>query len=255
MTYYLPSSLDFRARRVAFSTWYDHVPFGYDIVAELRPEIIVELGTHRGMSFFTFCQALEEQNIDGFAYAVDTWQGDDHTGEYGEDIYHDVEKHARDFYRGISYLMRMQFDEAVSHFQDESIDLLHIDGLHTYDAVKNDFENWYPKVKPGGVILFHDIEAKVKDFGVWKYWATLEKEYPTFNFKHGFGLGVLEKPGGMKERPLLLKLLLEGSDSDHHKLRKLYAHISRYLEVESELKMIERKRKEQQQNKSMKSTG
>jgi len=231
------------ARRIVFSTWNDHVPFGYDIVTALRPEVIVELGSYSGLSFFTFCQAMAENDIDGTAFAIDTWDGDDHTGAYSDDIYADVDKHARDHYRGISYLMRMRFEEALHHFQDESIDLLHIDGLHTYEAVRNDFETWLPKVKPGGTILFHDIAAKVKDFGVWKLWQELEENYNTFNFKHGFGLGVLEKPGSTKPRPDLLKVLFEGNAESHQRIRKLYAHISRYHESLRKEQAAEKRRK------------
>lgn len=39
---------------------------------------------------------------------------------------------------------------------NEKIDLLFIDGDHTYEAVKQDFEEWFPFVKKGGVIVFHD---------------------------------------------------------------------------------------------------
>ncbi len=38
--------------------------------------------------------------------------------------------------------MRMLFNEALELFSDESIGLLNIDGFHTYEAVRNDFESW-----------------------------------------------------------------------------------------------------------------
>ncbi len=46
--------------------------------------------------------------------------------------------------------------------EKKPIDLLFIDGDHTYDAVKKDFEDWLPFVKKGGHILFHD-SRKEKD--------------------------------------------------------------------------------------------
>lgn len=36
------------------------------------------------------------------------------------------------------------------------LDMIFIDGDHTYEAVRQDFEDWYPFVKKGGYILFHD---------------------------------------------------------------------------------------------------
>ena len=38
----------------------------------------------------------------------------------------------------------------------EPISFLYIDGDHTYEGVKSDFELWEPKVKIGGTIGFHD---------------------------------------------------------------------------------------------------
>ena len=79
--------------------------------------------------------------------AVDTWQGDEHAGSYGEDVYESAARLSRSHaYGAFSRLLRMTFDEARRHFADGSIDLLHIDGLHTYDAVAQDFETWLPKL-------------------------------------------------------------------------------------------------------------
>lgn len=232
--YFPPSLQKFEPRRMVFSTWVDHLPFAYDLVEALRPKMVVELGVYNGLSFFTFCQAMKEHDVDGVAYGVDCWEGDEHTDAYDESIYNDVAAHARDHYRGTTYLMKMLFNEALQHFDPDSIDLLHIDGLHTYDAVKEDFTNWYPKVKPGGIVLFHDVMAKMKDFGAWKYFAEVAAEHPeNFKFNHGFGLGVLRKPGGDRSgaEHQLLELLFSSDEEDQKKLRQIYVHASHFLEA------------------------
>ena len=62
------------------------------------------------------------------------------------------------FFPKIHVLIRSKFSEAVTQFEDESIDLLHIDGYHTLKAaVTEDYETWLPKLRGNGVILFHDI--------------------------------------------------------------------------------------------------
>lgn len=218
------------------------MPFGYDITAAIRPNITVELGTQGGLSFFTFCQSIKENDIDGVCYAVDTWEGEVHTGKYDESVYQSVQEHARKEYAGFAYLMRMLFSEAITHFDNDSIELLHIDGLHTYDAVKEDFEMWYPKVKPGGVILFHDVYARMMDFGAWKFWQEIAQQFPSFEFRHGFGLGVLQKPGGTPNTDPLLSALFKGSEQDHAQLRALYVHAAKYFEFSRKVAKQEKQR-------------
>ena len=172
--------------------WAGHKYFAYDLVANLEPRKIVELGTHKGTSFFSFCQAAKDQKLKTEINAVDTWEGDEHAGFYGDEIYAGVQNSLKKYYSNINAkLIRKIFDEALGQFENASIDILHIDGLHTYEAVKHDFEFWLPKVKGDGVILFHDIEVGEKDFGVYKLWEEMKKRYKTIEFHHSFGLGVL----------------------------------------------------------------
>ena len=77
---------------------------------------------------------------------------------------------------------------------------MHIDGLHTYDAVKHDYEVWVKKVKNGGTILFHDCNVRERSFGVWKLWNELQSDGSiwTLELQNGHGLGIAtlshEKP-------------------------------------------------------------
>ena len=240
LVYMPPSIRHFNPLHMVFSTWVDHLPFGYDLVAALRPKMLVELGTHKGLSYFTFCQAMKENEIDGLCYAIDTFEGDEHTDKYDESVFNSVNNHNRQHYHGFSYLMRMFFEDALRHFSEDSIDLLHIDGFHTYEAVSADFANWYPKVKPGGIILFHDVQARLQDFGAWKFWDEIRGQYETFTFNHGFGLGVLRKAGGDRSQdPQILKLLFaDTTEKSAAALRAFYVHASKHLENTRKLKRL-----------------
>jgi glycosyltransferase involved in cell wall biosynthesis len=172
--------------------WAGHKYFAYDLVANIKPKRIVELGTHYGTSLWSFSQAAKDQQIDAEIFAVDTWKGEKHSGLYGEEVFKTVNGIKNNYYQKLKInLIRKTFDEAVLGFKDRSIDILHIDGLHTYEGVKHDYENWKNKVKSNGIVLFHDIFVKEDDFGVYKFWDELKKNHSTIEFHHSYGLGVL----------------------------------------------------------------
>ncbi len=204
------------------SAWLEHAPFAFWLMSVLRPKTIVELGTHHGYSYFAFCQAVGRLGTPTQCYAVDNWRGDEHSGYYAEDVYSKVETHNRTHYNAFSRLVRSSFDEALEHFPDGSIDLLHIDGRHFYDDVKHDFECWKPKLSPQAVVLFHDTNVRERDFGVFRYWDELTRDYPHFNFSHGHGLGVL---GYGKNLPRELRRLFDLDASSSSDVRDFYSRL------------------------------
>jgi hypothetical protein len=150
------------------SAWWQHVPFAHWIVPATAPRILVELGTHAGVSYAAFCQAVMRERLEIRCHAVDTWRGDPQTGEYGEEVYDEFRRFHDERYGIFSTLLRCTFDEALDHIADGSVDLLHIDGLHTYEAVRHDFEMWTPKLSSCAVVLLHDTNERRGDFGVWR---------------------------------------------------------------------------------------
>jgi hypothetical protein len=214
-------------------SWSGHLPFAHDLIASLRPDLLVELGTHYGESYFGFCQAIEENGLPTRCYAVDTWHGDEHAGFYSEAVYEEVNAYNQANCVSFSSLLRMTFDEAAAQFADSSIDLLHIDGLHSYQAVAHDFWNWFPKVKAGGVILLHDVVARAPDFGVWRLWEELSQRFPAFAFHHEWGLGVLRIPGPPIPDDPLMKCLFASNPAEQEKLRRYYVLLAENLEYRS----------------------
>ena len=179
--------------------WVGHIPFAFWLIKALRPATLVELGTHSGNSYFAFCQAMAAVAPTGRAFAVDSWAGDEHAGRYGEEVFADVTAFNTAHFRQFSTLLRTSFDDARSYFPDGSVDLLHIDGMHSYESVLHDFSNWQSALAPSAVVLFHDINVRERNFGVWRLWHELSAQYPSFAFDHSNGLGVLGVGGDQSE--------------------------------------------------------
>lgn len=177
------------------STWVQHAPFLFWLIETQRPRNFVELGSHFGYSFFAACQQVSASGLDTQCTAIDTWSGDEHAGYYSDSVFGHVSKHAAAHYAGFASLKRMTFDAALADVAPGSIDLLHIDGRHFYDDVKHDFESWLPKVATQGIVLFHDTQVRERGFGVHQLWSEIARAYPSFEFRHGHGLGVIAVGG------------------------------------------------------------
>ena len=183
--------IHWRPEYLAQSAWLEHIPFAFWIVRALKPSSLVELGTHWGVSYGAFCQAVDNLALDARCYAVDTWLGDDHSGAYGEDVFSAVNAINETRWKRFSTLLRMTFTDARQYFSAGDIDLLHIDGLHTYEAAAADFDCWRDTLSDRGVVIFHDTNVRERNFGIWRLWKELKNDHPHFEFIHGHGLGVL----------------------------------------------------------------
>jgi hypothetical protein len=178
--------------------WIGHIPFAFELIGRLRPSTVVELGTYSGSSFAAFCQAAQACGSNTKCYGIDLWAGDIHMGKFDEDLYLEISGYVTSAYPDIATLVRKDFNEAAAGFADKSIDLLHIDGTHTFEAVSNDFHTWFEKLSDRAVVLFHDVNVNVENtgpasvhFGVRKFFDSIKINYPHFEFLHCWGLGVL----------------------------------------------------------------
>lgn len=113
---------------------------------------IVEIGSYLGASSsFLACAAKEKNHT---VSCVDTWRNEGMSEGY-RDTFDEFCKNIeplKDYVR----ILRGKSADMAKIFNEE-IDLLFIDGDHSYEAVKADVVNWVTKVKDSGIVIFHDI--------------------------------------------------------------------------------------------------
>jgi methyltransferase family protein len=203
--------------------WANHLPFSADLVAALRPHVLVELGVGYGDSYFGFCQAVAEAGVACTCYGVDLFED--------AAVYEAVSRHSDRFYRSFSHLPRIGFEEALGQFSNASIGLLHINAFCTYEGARRGFDEWLPKMHPGGVILLHGISVRSGDHGVWRLWEELSRDFQAFGFRGGDGLGVLRNKGASADNGYLDELF--SSSAEHQeRIRRYYALCAERIELE-----------------------
>jgi len=172
-------------------------------VRDIRPQVIVELGTRGGGTLFIWSQCSESLRL---LVSVDL-PGGIHGGGY-------TTQRAK-LYRAFAAnrpdcrleLLRLdsQKESTFTHLKDlldgKPIDFLFIDADHRYEGVKRDFELYSPLVRSGGLIAFHDIRPNTQDANtqVHRFWDEIKTcGFPAEEVVHEpyrgyFGIGILTK--------------------------------------------------------------
>jgi predicted O-methyltransferase YrrM len=170
------------------------------IFQKQNPKYILEIGTANGGSLFCFCKLAKD---DATIISIDL-PGGKFGGGYPEwkiPIYQAFAKENQKLYllRKDSHSQET-LEEVKKILKDNQLDFLFIDGDHTYEGVKKDFEMYSPLVKKGGIIAFHDIVPGPKENvgGVPKFWEEIKRNFQTQEIvknwnQNGYGLGVIFK--------------------------------------------------------------
>jgi predicted O-methyltransferase YrrM len=140
--------------------WFTFPELYSKMVAALSKNgIFVEVGVWKGKSLAYFIVESVNNNKPLNIYAVDTWKGSpehkDESAIIHDTLFEEFGKNMApvgDKFKAI----RTTSKQASQMFADNSIDGIFIDAAHEYDAVKEDLELWYPKVKSGGYFCGHD---------------------------------------------------------------------------------------------------
>lgn len=227
MSLYVGSSMTRLAPRLLRDVpWARHLPFVYDVVGFSRPRLIVDLGEAPEISSFTLCQAVADHGLDALCYTVGAWP---EAGEVGEEVpadgsYQVISAYNRRYYLGFSYLLPMPFEQALGHFSDGSVDLLHFDATHSRYSTGQVVTTWLTKVRPGGLLLLHGVKSAPNS-------VAAPGAHGLFSFDNGDALVVIRKdtPAPKSADPALLRMLFGADGEEQELLRALYAHIAQFL--------------------------
>ena len=175
------------------TAWEGHILYIYNQIPIWKPKTIVELGVYYGHSLATMAESCLDHKLDTKLYGIDHFMGDEHSGKFGTEV-EDVATECLSQYPNVT-LIKKSFNRALEGW-DKPIDLLHIDGRHFYEDIKEDFEGWSKFVPKGGHIILHDTQVTERGFGIKQYFAELREKYPDWEFSErteSYGLGIITK--------------------------------------------------------------
>ena len=165
-----------------------------EIVASIEPRRIVETGTCHGGSLFSWAQAAAP---DARLVSIDLPMGPGGGGYTAEYAPRFTQFCAPD--RHLTCILDDSTSATtVRRTRDalggEPIDFLFIDGDHSYEGAIRDFELYSPMVRPGGLVMFHDIRRHTNPdaYGVHRLWNELKERYDHVEFvgSEGISLGI-----------------------------------------------------------------
>jgi cephalosporin hydroxylase len=164
-------------------------------VTRLRPATVLEIGTSMGGTLYLWTRLAQP---DALIISVDL-PGGKFGGGYSPLRTPLYQRFARE--RQQLHLLRASSHDESTMAEvkrllgGRSVDFLFIDGDHTYEGVKQDWEMYSPLVRPGGLVAFHDIAGNYDTTQVKRLWDGIKtgyvhREYMTH--PRGFyGIGVL----------------------------------------------------------------
>ncbi len=171
-------------------------------VCDLRPERVLEIGTAQGGTLYLWTQAASENAT---LVSVDL-PGGDFGGAYTpcrSKLYKAFARPRQALHLELADSHKPESLAKVKElFENQQIDFAFIDGDHTYEGVKADFNDYGPLVRPGGIIAFHDIlyREKQPSIRVDILWKELQQQYVCTEFigpegsGKKIGIGLLRVP-------------------------------------------------------------
>ena len=162
-------------------------------IDKLKPKTILEIGFYKGGWHYVLSPWYAEgAHIIGIDAMV-RHQQDDGREEMEATIRRLEGKGFRvDVIEGKSHDIDVH-EKADALIGPHHIDLLHIDGAHSYEGAEGDWIRYYSYVRKGGIVVLHDIGTRTSQMDVMRLWEEIKAEgYTTHEFYEQNGIGVVE---------------------------------------------------------------
>lgn len=172
----------------------------YGLVRSMKPDVCVEIGSALGKSASYIGMALKE-NGRGMLYAIDPHEPTNWNDVAAIDS-------LKEFTRNVAAAGLREHVSVIRSYSDAAardwkhpIDLIFIDGDHSYEGVKRDWDLFLPHMKPSGVAIFHDTmwdlppyAGEVRsDMGVPRFVDELRQQgYQVLTINRDYGVSLVQ---------------------------------------------------------------
>jgi predicted O-methyltransferase YrrM len=172
----------------------------YGLVRSMKPQVCVEIGSAQGRSACFIGTALRDNGM-GKLYAIDPHCQTDWNDTASIDTYSIMMRNIRRLKLQKHVEIVREMSNTAAQRWSLPIDLLFIDGDHSYEGVKYDWNAFVSFVQPFGLVIFHDTLWNLRpdpklyrdDMGVPRFVEELrEQGYPVITFEHDFGVSLIQ---------------------------------------------------------------
>jgi predicted O-methyltransferase YrrM len=181
----------------------------YGLARSIKPKVCVEIGSARGKSACAVGLALR-RNGGGKLYAIDPHSTTNWNDTNSVDSFAVINEHLHK--AGVNNFVEIvrQTSDVAAKGWNKKIDLIFIDGDHSYEGVKTDWDLFLPHLSEFGVVVFHDTLWDLRpdtsiaraDMGVPRFVDELRAAgYPVITIDQNFGVSLVQpRIGGVKLR-------------------------------------------------------
>ncbi|MDQ3313138.1 MAG: glycosyltransferase [Verrucomicrobiota bacterium] len=176
-----------------------------------KPKVVVTLGFGDGQAFFTFCQAVLEQNLESQCVAV-------RRNRAGEEPNDDVawvrgNEYGHEFYGHLTRFLHAPPGLVATEFPEASVDFLFLDDSDSGTEIGADLRIWQSKLAPNGLLLVHGTTLERNDNNPKVAWLECAASRRAVEVSEGIGLGIALQWDGSEPGESLLKRLFAGKES------------------------------------------